>query len=103
MKQEEIKELKDYIDFQFSKNRDYPQDETTSKLFHSLDKKVEVILSRLDTQCEKMIEIHEQTSKTNGRVTKLEEWKNTMAGKLVMIGVFCTFISPFIFWFITKE
>lgn len=31
--------------------------------------------------------ILEQTSKTNGRVTKLEEWKNRIVGALVVIGV----------------
>ena len=40
---------------------------------------------RLKNQGKKLEEIHTQTSRTNGRVTKLERWKTTLMG--VNIGI----------------
>jgi hypothetical protein len=103
MSEQEILEIKNHIDGLFAKQRDFPPTETLSKLLYSLQGDLKVhteILERIEAQ----------TTKTNGRCNKLEgemvevkNWQSTMNGKLAMIGVFCTFISPFIFWFITKE
>jgi hypothetical protein len=97
-----VEELKNYIDLQFIKNRDMPSSETISKLFYAMQGDLKVhteILERIESQ----------TIKTNGRCNKLENemvevknWQSTMNGKLTMVGVFCTFISPFVYWFLTK-
>ena len=97
-----VEELKNYFDQLMVKNRDLPQSETLSKLLYSMQGDMKVHTEVLER-------IEAQTVKTNGRVTKLEsdvttckEWQSTMNGKLTMVGVFCTFISPFVYWFLTK-
>jgi hypothetical protein len=100
---EQEQNIYNFIEGLFAKQRDFPQSETLSKLLYSVQGDIKVhteILERIEAQ----------TTRTNGRVTKCEEklegvkdWQSTMNGKLIMIGVFCAFISPFIFWFITKK
>jgi hypothetical protein len=92
MNEKDLIEIKNHIEFLFTKDRDIPKDETISKLFHSLDKKVEVILTNQQNQSIKIEEVHEQVCKTNGRVTKIEEWKATLNGKIAIITCVVSFI-----------
>jgi hypothetical protein len=100
---EQEQNIYNFIEGLFAKQRDFPQTETLSKQLYALQGDLKVhteILERIETQ----------VLKTNGRCTQNEKdiaeirtWRDTINGKLVMIGVFCAFISPFIFWFITKK
>lgn len=58
--------------------------DTIVEMFKNIDQK-------LDT-------IHEQTSKTNGRVTSLEGWKNQVMGALKMVSVFLVPVILFLIY-----
>jgi hypothetical protein len=64
---------------------------------------LEVVLERLDNLIKDNKEDHTtiiiQTTKTNGRVTKLEAWKNVIVGGLIILNVI---VWPVILLFITK-
>jgi hypothetical protein len=66
-------------------SRDRPQDETISKLFYGLDKKLDVLIVKQDAT-------HEQACKTNGRVNVIEEWKATLTGKIAIIMAVVSFM-----------
>jgi hypothetical protein len=76
-------------------SRDIPPDETWSKLLYEMQGDLKV-----HTQI--LTDIKEQTLKTNGRVNKLEEWKSTMTGKMIATSSIFAFITPFIYWYLTK-
>jgi hypothetical protein len=43
---------------------------------------VEIVLSRMDAQDAKLDEIHKQAVKTNGRVTRLEAFRERLEGRM---------------------
>lgn len=88
MKNEEIQQLKDHIDFLFTKDRDYPKDKTFSQLvsdFKAKNEEAHMVLSNMirDIQNDlkstkeiselKLNQILEQTTKHNGRMTTVEK------------------------------
>lgn len=52
----------------------------------------ELLAQRLDHLDEKLGQILDQTKKTNGRVDKLESWRDKMTGAWVVVSI----ISPII-------
>lgn len=87
MQNEEIQQLKDHIDFLFTKDRDYPKDKTFSEIVSDLKTKNEEAHTALldmirDIQNDlkntkeiselKLNQILEQTTKHNGRMAKVE-------------------------------
>lgn len=50
-----------------------------------------------------LIEIKDQTTRTNGRVTKLEYWKEGFNGKLIGAGSVVGFVWGIVWYFFTKR
>ena len=59
-----------------------------------------LIDQRFGEQKEVIDGIHEQTKKTNGRVTALEGWKNKIVGGLLVSN---TIVVPILLWLIYKH
>lgn len=64
----------------------------------------DVLLERINNLIETNKTEHEailtQTTKTNGRVTKLESWQNRIIGGMVIVDVI---VLPLVLWWITKQ
>lgn len=50
-----------------------------------------------------LIEIKEQTTKTNGRVNTLEHWKESLMGKIIGAGSVVGFVWSVVWFYITKK
>jgi hypothetical protein len=64
----------------------------------------DVLLERINNLIETNKTEHEailtQTTKTNGRVTKLESWQNRIIGGMVIVDVI---VLPLVIWWITTK
>ena len=64
----------------------------------------DVLLERINNLIETNKTEHEailtQTTKTNGRVTKLESWQNRIIGGMVIVDVI---VLPLVLWWITTK
>ena len=64
----------------------------------------DVLLERINNLIETNKSEHEailtQTTKTNGRVTKLESWQNRIIGGMVIVDII---VLPLVLWWITKQ
>jgi hypothetical protein len=64
----------------------------------------DVLLERINNLIETNKTEHEailtQTTKTNGRVTKLESWQNRIIGGMVIVDII---VLPLVLWWITKQ
>lgn len=64
----------------------------------------DVLLERINNLIETNKTEHEailaQTTKTNGRVNKLESWQNRIIGGMVIVDVI---VLPLVLWWITKQ
>jgi hypothetical protein len=52
---------------------------------------------------ELLVDIKEQTTKTNGRVTKLEFWKEGTTGKFIGATAVISFIWTIVWFYLTKR
>jgi len=75
-------------------DKDYTKRET-DLLMKSIKDHIDERFDELSTKADR---IESQTIKTNGRVTKLEGWKNWIGGGLAFITVV---VIPFCLWFIS--
>ena len=64
----------------------------------------DVLLERINNLIETNTKEHDailtQTTKTNGRVTKLESWQNRIIGGMVIVDII---VLPLVLWWITKQ
>lgn len=64
----------------------------------------DVLLERINNLIETNKTEHEailtQTTKTNGRVTKLESWQNRIIGGMVIVDII---VLPLVIWWITTK
>jgi len=64
----------------------------------------DVLLERINNLIDTNKTEHEailtQTTKTNGRVTKLESWQNRIIGGMVIVDII---VLPLVLWWITKQ
>lgn len=64
----------------------------------------DVLLERINNLIETNKTEHEailiQTTKTNGRVTKLESWQNRIIGGMVIVDII---VLPLVLWWITTK
>jgi hypothetical protein len=64
----------------------------------------DVLLERINNLIETNRTEHEailtQTTKTNGRVTKLESWQNRIIGGMVIVDII---VLPLVLWWITTK
>jgi hypothetical protein len=64
----------------------------------------EVLFERIKNLTDNNTKEHEailtQTTKTNGRVTKLESWQNRIIGGMVIVDII---VLPLVLWWITTK
>jgi hypothetical protein len=61
---------------------------------------LERINNLIDTNRTEHEAILKQTTKTNGRVTKLESWQNRIIGGMVIVDII---VLPLVLWWITTK
>jgi hypothetical protein len=71
---------------------------------NSTDSMLSRILERMQAQDDKLQTILDQCVKTNGRVSKLEVWRDQLHGNItVVVGVFSTAVSAITAWVIKRN
>jgi hypothetical protein len=71
---------------------------------NSTDSMLSKILERMDSQDVKLESIHTQVKLTNGRVSKVEVWKDQLHGNITIVaGVFSAVVSALTAWFIKRS
>jgi len=71
---------------------------------NSTDSMLSRILERMQAQDEKLQTILDQCVKTNGRVSKLEVWRDQLHGNITVVaGVFSAAVSAITAWVIKRN
>jgi hypothetical protein len=90
-------------------SRDMPPNETWSKLLYDMQGKMNDMQGDMKVHTQILTDIKDQTIKTNGRMNKAEEtiieinkWREGMNGKITAYCSIFAFITPLIYWLITK-
>lgn len=70
----------------------------------SIDSQLSKILTRMDAQDERLQTILDQVTKTNGRVSTLEVWKDQLTGNITVVaGAFSALVSAITAWVIKRN